>query len=249
MQFVQLRPFNRRRRIIHERHSACRLGKCNDIPYRLLTRQQHDDAIQAEGYPAVRRSPVLECVQHKAKLLFRFFRFNAKQMKHLALQCGIEDPDTSARYFVPIQDQVIYPRPHFQRISIEKPYIFRFWRSEGMVNRDVPLFVRAVLKKRKIDDPEEVPFLSIHEVQAPGHFNPKGSEYRIRFLPWPRDEEAQITVVCSQPFGTSLFLILGYKFVNGAFEFPRLYFHGDESPCAERLRKIGQSVNLTSRGL
>ena len=63
------------------------LGKRDDVAERVRVRQQHHDAVQPEGEPAVRRGAGAEPLQQEAEPLLRDLLADAKQPEDPALQC------------------------------------------------------------------------------------------------------------------------------------------------------------------
>src|SRR4030042_3328106 len=106
-QLVELLLADLGRRSGQKTKRARRLGERDDLADGFFSGQEHDDAVEPHGDPAVRRRPVAERLQEIPELLFRFLLAEPHKHEDLAVELKVVDPDGHSPSFVSIADNVI----------------------------------------------------------------------------------------------------------------------------------------------
>src|SRR5262245_41510519 len=85
VQLAQLLLVDRRRSVREQVLGALRLGKGDHIADRVGSDHHRDEAVEAEGDPAVRRRAILQRLQQEAEFLLRFLGADRKSPEDLRL--------------------------------------------------------------------------------------------------------------------------------------------------------------------
>ena len=161
MQLFELLQAHIRRRLGHQATGLLGFGEGDGVADRLLARQQHHHAIEAEGQAAVGRGPHVEGFHQETELAVGLLQGQADRFEHLALQGRIVDAQGAAAQFQAIEHQVIGLGPGrgqgggpLGRIAAE---VGDVGGAEGMVQRFEAVFAGVELEHREINHPKEVP--------------------------------------------------------------------------------------------
>src|SRR5206468_1049895 len=95
-QVAQLTGIDCAWRIRHQIHAAIVLWECDDVANVLFAADQHDEPIEAERDPAVRRRAEPQRSEQMPELRLLTFRPDAECFEHFFLQLRLVNPDASA---------------------------------------------------------------------------------------------------------------------------------------------------------
>src|SRR4030043_449104 len=154
-QLVELLLADLGRRSGQKTKRARRLGERDDLADGFFSGQEHDDAVEPHGDPAVRRRPVAERLQEIPEFVLGLFLRAAQGTEDPTLELKVVDPDGSAADFVSIADNVIRSGPCPERLSFEERDVLDERGREGMMDKDDLLFLLTPFEEGKIGHPGE----------------------------------------------------------------------------------------------
>ena len=127
--------------------------------------QQHDQPIEPEGNPAVRRRAKFERIEQEPELCLRLLLVDAEQIENAQLDIAPMVPDTPAADFAAVEHHVVGLRPYFERFRIQEGQILVHWRGERVVHEDIPLLFRRIVQQGELGDPDGLPSRGIDQLQ------------------------------------------------------------------------------------
>src|SRR3989441_4213329 len=153
-ELAQLRVVHRGRRLGEETDRALRLREGDPLANRVGARQQHDQAVEAEGDPAVRWCAEGERLQQEAEARVRLALRHAEEREHALLHVRAMDPDAAAAELDAVEHEIVGLRADSERVPLETLEVLVGGRREGMVHGDVAARVRIALEERGVDHPQ-----------------------------------------------------------------------------------------------
>src|SRR6202041_3642141 len=165
-QFVELILVDLRRRLRHQIHGRCCLGKRDDLADGFSARQEHGYAVKSERDPAVRRRAVGERIEEKPEALPGLLVAQTQGLEHPRLHVLTVDSNASRAELITIEDQVIALGPALPRRRFELIEVLFVNSCKRMLRADPALFSFAPLKKREAGDPRKFPLAAIDQLES-----------------------------------------------------------------------------------
>ena len=107
------------------------------------------------------RCTVFEGLQQEAELGLRLLGRDADGLKNPLLKVSLMNPDTASTDLETIQNQVVGPRPDFQRFIRQLVQIIRVRTGEGVVTRCRTATFFILVKEGKFLDPTELQIICL----------------------------------------------------------------------------------------
>src|SRR6202011_4057063 len=100
----------------------------------------------------VGRSPILESLEHVAKLLLNLLIVELHQGKDLVLQFRDIDTYTPTTNFITVTNHVVLLCTHLQRIYVKQTHMLIVHTRERIVLRIIALQILIVVEEREVYD-------------------------------------------------------------------------------------------------
>ncbi len=157
MQFAQLLFVDVGRRIGEQALRALCLGEGDYVADRFSAGHHGDDAVQAEGQPAMRRCAVFQCIEQETKFCLLFFRSDAECLKYLCLHFRTMDAHRTAAHFPAVQGEVISLGQARAGVGRHEFFVAVLGAGEGVM-AGIPAFIFFVIfEHREINHPQWPP--------------------------------------------------------------------------------------------
>jgi len=183
MELRQLLGAYRIRCVRHRIRTALRLRERDHVAKTLATREEHDQPIHAERDAAVGRRAIAQRLEQKAELRLRLVGSDPECAEYLFLHDGIVKPDRAAAELEPVQHQIVAVTEHLPRVGLDEIDVIVVWTGECVMRGCPPLRFVVELEERWIDDPKELPGVSVPGLRDEPHLlrdvNTEVREHRV----------------------------------------------------------------------
>src|SRR6185436_11012017 len=148
---------NLRGRAAHGVHGTSCLWKRDDVANRLLTGQNHDQAIQAERDASMRRRSVLQRLEKEPELFASLGIAEAEDIEDPRLNIAAMDSDGTAANLRAVQHKIVRFGTNVGGVRLQDAKVFVHGRSKWMMAGYPSVFFRRELEQRKVHHPKHVP--------------------------------------------------------------------------------------------
>src|SRR5690606_32366057 len=152
------------RRVAHQIGGLLGLREGDDIAEALALRQQHHQAIHAEGDAAVGRRAELQGVEEEAELLPGLLFTDAEGAEHLLLHDGIVETDRAAGDLEAVEHEFVAIAEDLPGVLVDQAHAVVVGAREGVMPGGPALVLVVVLEERRLHDPQEVPLAAVTDL-------------------------------------------------------------------------------------
>ena len=210
----------------------------------IVASQQHHEAVDAGGNPAVRWCAVLERLQQVSEPLLNLGVGVAQQVENLVLQVAPMDTNAAAGEFVSVAHEVIAVGAYLARVGLQQGDVFLEGRGERVVRRVPATLLFVPLQQREVHHPRERHQVRVCQSELLSHAVAQAAEALVGDLWRVGDNREEVAHLSACALANRLQLALRKELRNRRAH----PIGGEGDGCqplrAEPLDELGQLVEL-----